>query len=172
MATTGNGGPPPSPSAQQTPAQLSVLGQYIKDFSFENPNAPQSLVGQTTAPAIEVGVNVGTRNLAPNVFEVTLALNGTAKRGDQTVFIAELSYAGVFTLQGIPEEHVRPVLLIRPNVTRSTLCTLVHHMAHVAVWPRYSRLFFTSASTMRAGFTTPTVATRTARPRHPNHRSA
>jgi preprotein translocase subunit SecB len=43
---------------------------------------------------------------------VTLALNGTAKRGDQTVFIAELTYAGVFTLQGIPEEHVRPVLLI------------------------------------------------------------
>jgi preprotein translocase subunit SecB len=103
----GNGGP----GGEQMQAPITVNAQYLKDFSFENPNAPQSL-GQTTPPAIEVGVNVGTRNLAPGVFEVTLALNGTAKRGDQTVFIAELTYAGVFTLQGIPEEHVRPVLLI------------------------------------------------------------
>jgi len=103
----GNGGP----AAEQVQPPITVNAQYLKDFSFENPNAPQSL-GQTTPPAIEVGVNVGTRNLAPNVFEVTLALNGTAKRGDQTVFIAELSYDGVFTLQGIPDEHVRPVLLI------------------------------------------------------------
>ena len=103
----GNGGPGGEPMQ----APITVNAQYLKDFSFENPNAPQSL-GQTTPPAIEVGVNVGTRNLAPGVFEVTLALNGTAKRGDQTVFIAELTYAGVFTLQGIPEEHVRPVLLI------------------------------------------------------------
>ena len=107
---TGPAGGNGEPEAPQAP--ITVNAQYLKDLSFENPNAPQSLVGQTSAPAIEVGVNVATRNLAPNVFEVTLALNGTAKRGDQTVFIAELSYAGVFTLQGIPEEHVRPVLLI------------------------------------------------------------
>ena len=103
----GNGGPAGQP--QQAP--ITVNAQYLKDFSFENPNAPQSL-GQAAAPQIEVGVNVGTRNLAQGVFEVTLALNATAKRGAETVFIAELSYAGVFTLQGIPEEHVRPVLLI------------------------------------------------------------
>ena len=109
---TGPGGGNGGPAGEQAQAPITVNAQYLKDLSFENPNAPQSLVGQASAPAIEVGVNVGTRNLAPNVFEVTLALNGTAKRGDQTVFIAELSYAGVFTLQGIPEEHVRPVLLI------------------------------------------------------------
>ena len=106
--TGGNGGPA-GQEAQVAP--ITVNAQYLKDFSFENPNAPQSL-GQATAPQIEVGVNVGTRNLAQGVFEVSLALNATAKRGSETVFIAELTYCGVFSLQGIPEEHVRPVLLI------------------------------------------------------------
>jgi preprotein translocase subunit SecB len=95
-----------------TQAPITINAQYLKDLSFENPNAPQSLTGQGGAPQIEVAVNVGTRNLAPNVFEVSLALNGTAKRGEETIFIAEITYAGVFSLNGIPDEHIRPVLLI------------------------------------------------------------
>jgi preprotein translocase subunit SecB len=104
----GNGG---QAGAQAQPP-ITINAQYLKDLSFENPGAPQSLVGQTNPPNIEVAVNVGTRNLAPNTFEVSLALNGTAKRGEETVFIAEVTYCGVFTLGGIPDEHVRPVLLI------------------------------------------------------------
>jgi preprotein translocase subunit SecB len=116
MSDTSNQGAAPSANggsgAAPTQAPITVNAQYLKDLSFENPNAPQSLVGQTAPPQIEVGVNVGTRNLAPNIFEVTLAMNGTAKRGEETVFIVEVSYAGVFSLVGIPDEHIRPVLLI------------------------------------------------------------
>ena len=69
MATPGNGGPAQSPNAQegqaqQSQAQLSVLGQYIKDFSFENPNAPRSLAPTQTQPAINIQINVGVQQLA------------------------------------------------------------------------------------------------------------
>jgi preprotein translocase subunit SecB len=104
-APSGNG----APGGAQAP--ITVNAQFLKDLSFENPNAPQSLVAPT-APQIEVAVNVATRNLAPNVFEVVLSMSGTAKREEETVFIVEVVYGGVFTLSGIPDEHVRPVLLI------------------------------------------------------------
>ena len=63
MATPGNGGPPQNPNAQegqaqQSQAQLSVLGQYVKDLSFENPNAPRSLAPTQTQPAINIQINV------------------------------------------------------------------------------------------------------------------
>ena len=63
MSTT-NGG-----TAEDVQPQLQVVGQYIKDFSFENPNAPQSL-GQNTQPQINITVNVGAKQLSGNDFEV------------------------------------------------------------------------------------------------------
>src|ERR671923_610319 len=79
MTTTGNGGPAPSPGAQQNQAQLTVLGQYIKDFSFENPNAPRSLTPTQTQPAINIQINVGVQHLAATDYEVTLTLEGKAE---------------------------------------------------------------------------------------------
>lgn len=103
-----NGAAQPQQTPPTTPLVINM--QYVKDFSFENPNAPQSLVaGQ---PQVELQVNVGARGLAENVFEVTLSLTATAKHDEQTAFITELVYAGVFTLTGVPEEHVHPMLMI------------------------------------------------------------
>ena len=79
MTTPGNGGPastPTSPSQetqpQQPQPQLNVLGQYIKDFSFENPNAPRSLTPSQTQPAIQIQINVGVQQLAETDYEVSL----------------------------------------------------------------------------------------------------
>ena len=80
MATTGgNGGPAPSASAPQGQAQLSVLGQYIKDFSFENPNAPRSLAPNQTQPAINIQINVSAQQLAQTDYEISLKLEGKAE---------------------------------------------------------------------------------------------
>lgn len=112
MATTGNGGPAPSPGAQQNQAQLSVLGQYIKDFSFENPNAPRSLNPSQTQPAINIQINVGAQQLAQTDYEVSLKLEGKAESAGNVLFAFDLTFAGVFRVQNVPAETLQPLVMI------------------------------------------------------------
>ncbi|WP_102959364.1 protein-export chaperone SecB [Mangrovicella endophytica] len=93
---------------------LNVLTQYIKDLSFESPNAPQVLRGQTNAPGINIGVNVGATPLAgaDGDYDVKLSLNAKAGEGSNFLFHVELEYGGVFRLQNFPQEHILPVLFI------------------------------------------------------------
>ncbi|WP_207485367.1 protein-export chaperone SecB [Arenibaculum pallidiluteum] len=96
------------------PAALPIMinAQYVKDLSFESPNAPHSLLPNQPQPQVDIGVDVRPQQLGEDVFEVTLAIRAEAKAADKTVFIVELSYGGIFTLKGIPQEHLRPVLMI------------------------------------------------------------
>jgi len=98
------------PPQQQQPA-LAVKAQYVKDLSFENPRAPQSLA-QQISPEIRIAINVGLQPLSGNDYEVTLTINAEAKMAAEALFTVELVYAGVFAVGPIPTEHVRPVLLI------------------------------------------------------------
>lgn len=93
-------------------APITVNAQYIKDFSFENPNAPQSLIPGEKAPDVDVNLNVEARKIQDSTYEVTLIVNATAKSGERTNFVVELSYAGILTLSNIPDEHIQPVLMI------------------------------------------------------------
>ncbi|WP_439816383.1 protein-export chaperone SecB [Zavarzinia sp. CC-PAN008] len=102
----GNGGQP-NPNA----VQVGILAQYVRDLSFENPNAPQSLA-MSSAPRIEVAVDVQARRAGTDRFEVELKIQATAKNDDRVAFVCELSYAGLFSLRNIPEESVQPFLLI------------------------------------------------------------
>ena len=105
MSTT-NGGPAEAPAPQ-----LSVLAQYVKDFSFENPNAPQSLMpGQQ--PQIGIQINVDARPLADSDVEVSLRLEGKAEHQGNIMFAFELTFAGVFRIQNVPPEGVQPLMLI------------------------------------------------------------
>lgn len=111
MSTT-NGGPADSPAqTQQTQPQLSVLAQYIKDLSFENPNAPQSMnMGQQ--PQISIQINVSARRLAENDTEVSLKLEGRAESAGSVIFSFELDFAGVFRVQNVPPESMNPLIMI------------------------------------------------------------
>ena len=104
-------------SAAQTAPILSVLAQYIKDFSFENPNAPGSLRPRETSPEINININVSANAITQADFEVALqlearAVESNAQNGKSVVFNAELTYAGIFRIQGIPQESMQPALLI------------------------------------------------------------
>jgi len=115
MATPGNGGPAQSEGAQQgqaQQAQLSVLGQYIKDFSFENPNAPRSLAPTQTQPAINIQINVGFQQLAETDYEITLVLEGKAESSGMVLFAFDLTFAGVFRVQNVPQETLQPLIMI------------------------------------------------------------
>lgn len=97
-------------TAQEQPS-LRILGQYLKDLSFENPNAPHSL-SQDTQPEIAVSVNVNARPLAPNDFEVELHLDAKAMAKEKVAFAAELVYAGTFRLENFPQQLLHPAVLI------------------------------------------------------------
>ena len=109
--TSSNGGKAqPAPQAQQP--GIHVLGQYIKDLSFENPGAPRSLRPSDKAPKLDINVNVNARPQSENEFEIELKLEAKATRGDDTLFIAEVTYAGLFQIRNVPQEHMHPLLLI------------------------------------------------------------
>jgi protein-export chaperone SecB len=113
MATPGgNGGPTQSPSAQPGQAQLKVVGQYIKDLSFKNPNAPRSLAPTETQPAINIQINVIVQQLAQTDHEVALKLEGKAESAGSVLFAFELTFAGVFRVQNVPAETLQPLVMI------------------------------------------------------------
>ncbi len=101
----------PASAPGQQPS-LKILGQYLKDFSFENPNAPQSLAPQQQQPDINIAVNVNARNMAPNDFEVELHLDAKASGGGKIIFAAELVYAGIFRLENFPPNLLQAAALI------------------------------------------------------------
>lgn len=101
-----------SNGADQAGPVLSVLAQYIKDMSFENPHAPNSLRPREKAPEIQINVNVSANPLSESDFEVELKLEAKAEDNSEIMFNAELVYAGVFRIQGIPEESMGPAVLI------------------------------------------------------------
>ena len=108
-AVTPLSAPPPAPGSQPT---MKILGQYTKDFSFENPNAPQSLTPQTKQPDINIAVNVNARNLATTDFEVELHLDAKATSDGKVMFAAELLYAGIFRLENFPQNLLHAAVLI------------------------------------------------------------
>ncbi len=111
----------PAQAAAQTSAPIAVNIQYIKDLSFEVPGAPMIYTQLKTAPRVDINLDVQARRVqeGQNVFEVTLAIRAEASEpvsnggaSGPRVFLAELAYAGVFTLSGIPDNAVEPVLLV------------------------------------------------------------
>ena len=97
-------------AAQELP-QVSILTQYVKDLSFENPNAPESLQS-TEQPRIDVNVAVNAKRAGENIFEVELKVSAKAMHGDTTAFVIDLLYAGLFGLSNVPEEALEPFLII------------------------------------------------------------
>lgn len=97
-----------------TPAQpaLNVIAQYVKDLSFENPRAPESLRPQEKAPQIAIGVNVNSRQRAESEFEVDLKIEVNARIDDEVVFAIDLLYGGLFGVQNVPQQHLHPFVNI------------------------------------------------------------
>lgn len=90
--------------------QVSIISQYVKDLSFENPNAPAVYQWQGQ-PQIDVQFNIGPQKIADDVYEVLLKIEVKATAADKTAFQVELDYAGLFGLRNVPEEQLQPFLL-------------------------------------------------------------
>ncbi len=92
---------------------VGVMAQYVKDFSFENPSAPESLRPREQAPNINVSVGVQPRTLGGgNDVEVELRIDARALDGETVLFAIELVYAGLFRLTNVTQETLNPIMLI------------------------------------------------------------
>jgi len=110
MSTT-NGGPAEEPTLEAQP-QLNVVAQYIKDFSFENPNAPRSLTSSGQQPQIGIQIKVDASPMSDTDVEVALKLEGKAETGGSLMFAFDLTYAGVFRIRNVPQESMNALVLI------------------------------------------------------------
>ena len=109
---------PPAPRDDAAPQQdvalpmMRVLNQYVKDLSFENPNAPQAVRPDLPQPQVEVAVDVNARRVEGDAYEVELACSAKASRDGSAVFVVECNYAGLFLIQNVPQDQIEGILLV------------------------------------------------------------
>ena len=107
---SGEGTPVPGTQGQPAVPNLQVVGQYIKDLSFENPGATSGL---TERPQIELGVDLNASRLSEqDMFEVELKIRVDAKSQGRALFLLEVAYAGVFRLTNMPDVATQQMILL------------------------------------------------------------
>ena len=105
-----NGAAEPAVPGVDAPPQVGIIAQYVKDLSFENPNAPAVYQWQSQ-PQMDVQFNIGAQLVGEDMHEVVLKIEITAKAAEGTAFQTELLYAGLFALKNLPADQVQPFLL-------------------------------------------------------------
>ena len=106
----------PQPAAQQQQPGFSIERIYVKEYSVENPGAPQSFQ-LTEAHNVENGLRTRGEQVAQDIYECVLTITVTATAGGKNVFLVEASQAGLFAIRGVPAGDMQPVLAIAcPNV--------------------------------------------------------
>ena len=103
-------------AARQTPTgtapQIRIMAQFIRDLSFENPRAPDSLRAAQGQPSIDMQVEMNARGRPDGLFEVDLKLGASATSEEAVNFQIELLYGGLFELNGVPENQLEVALLV------------------------------------------------------------
>ncbi|KUF09580.1 protein-export chaperone SecB [Pseudoponticoccus marisrubri] len=105
---------PQQPQQAQQPPKMSILAQFIRDLSFENILSQKGVTGEVQ-PDVQVQVNLDAKKRsAENQYEVVMKLkvDSKSKGSDDRLFLLELDYAGVFSVENVPEEQLHPFLLI------------------------------------------------------------
>jgi preprotein translocase subunit SecB len=102
-----------APAEQKAPS-IQIISQYVKDCSFENPHAPESLVSGWPAPDTNVQISLSQKRINENLFESALNFRIEAKnaKDNKMAFIIDLHYGALIGLQNIPEENFAPILAV------------------------------------------------------------
>ncbi len=128
----------PEGAAQLPQVKSRVLAQYIRDMSFENILAQKGVSGEPQ-PEISVQVNLDARKRkVDHQFEVITKLNVTSKskEGGEALFVLEIEYAGIFHVEGLPDEQMHPYLLIEcPRITFPFLRRIVSDITRDGGFP-------------------------------------
>ena len=127
-----------SDETSENPAtgEFRVLGQYIKDLSFENPKAPMSLQNLDDKPTLNVEVNVNARKLGDDTYESAIDFKAQAKSNDEVIYNLETVYSGVFRIAGIPDNMLQPMLLINcPSILFPFLRRIIADLTREGGYP-------------------------------------
>ena len=104
----------PTPAAEQQAPSIQISSQYVKDSSFENPHAPESLVSGWPAPDTSVQISMSQKHIKDDLFESALNFRIEAKnvKDNKMAFIIDLHYGALIALHNIPQENVPPILMV------------------------------------------------------------
>ncbi len=102
---------PATDGEQGQPPNIRILAQFIRDLSFENPRAPDSLGMAGAGPQMDVGVEMNARGRPDGFFEVDLKLTASAQKDGAALFHCELLYGGLFQINGVAQEDMELVLM-------------------------------------------------------------
>jgi preprotein translocase subunit SecB len=108
----GTNGHPEGGKEATPPVQVKVMGQYIKDLSFENPNIDKLIKEPGDNPNLQLSINVTAHAVDSDVYESAIDFNAQATNKLGTVYEIEVIYAGLFKVQNIPQPALEPFLLI------------------------------------------------------------
>jgi preprotein translocase subunit SecB len=121
---------------RQPPIQAHVVGQYIKDLSFENPSVGKLLEAPGETPNLQLDVNVNAQRVAPNLYESGIEFTARATNSTGIIYTLELVYAGLFKIANIPEPALEPFLLINcPTILFPFLRRLVADLTREGGYP-------------------------------------
>lgn len=102
--------PAMQPNGADTGPAIGLISQYVKDLSFENPNAPHSYQW-TSAPQIDVQFNIGSQPVADGVHETAIKIDISSKHDEGQAFVVDLTYAGLFGVRNVPADQVHAFML-------------------------------------------------------------
>lgn len=103
---------PADSTAAPVKPSYSLVGQYIRDLSFENPGAPASILTGGAQPQFTVGINVGVKKQTDDIYAVEISLNAKAERDGTMLFQVEMVYGGVLRIRNVPEDQLAPLLMV------------------------------------------------------------
>ena len=103
---------PDTAAAEGQPIEAQVIGQYIKDLSFENPNVRNLLEGPGDEPNLKLEVNVNAQRVGPEAYESAIDFKAHATNKSGVIYNLEIVYAGLFKIKNLPENSMEPFLLI------------------------------------------------------------
>jgi preprotein translocase subunit SecB len=141
MTDNGNGksGKQEDAQAGGAPVQIKILGQYIKDLSFENPNVSKLLKEPGDAPNLQLTINVNATAAGTDLYESAIDFNARASNQHGTLYELELVYAGLFQVQNIPQQALEPFLLINcPSILFPFLRRIVADISREGGFPALS----------------------------------
>jgi preprotein translocase subunit SecB len=98
-------------AAEVTPPQVKILAHFVRDLSFENVGAIEGTQAQGT-PEIAVQVNLDSKNIGEDRYQVNIKLSAKAVSGEHTRFLVELDYTAIFSISNVPDTHLHPMMFI------------------------------------------------------------
>lgn len=112
QATSADGGQASDPNAQAGRPQLQVLAQFIRDLSFESPNAPKSLQSPGANPKLDLNIHAKATKRGEDLYEVTLNFDARGSSDEGVIYNIELVYAGLFRIANVPQSALQGVLFV------------------------------------------------------------